>query len=269
MNYITDSKQINLSSSSANISNGSKNSNLLFQLPAILKYDKHILYNQISVIHAEIPISFYIINSTNNKLYINATLYTLTIGNYNATTFKNMLLSLLPAGYSLYLNSTTGVFTLSYTSNFTINSNSTCYKILGLAKNTSYSSTSNTLIFPYPCNFLGVNRLKIKSNILLTNNIDTNSNGRNNLLTTIPVNSAQYGLIIYENKVNFKCIFPNTPLDYIDIQITDEDDNELDFNNVPVYITIQIDSIREQLPDNSNLTSIMSSEVNQKDYIEM
>ena len=40
MNYITDSKQINLSSNSANISNGSKNSNLLFQLPGLLKYDK-------------------------------------------------------------------------------------------------------------------------------------------------------------------------------------------------------------------------------------
>ena len=133
MNYITDSKQINLSSSSANVSNGSKNSNLLFQLQGLLKYDKHILYNQISVIHAEIPISFYVINSTNNKLYINATLYTLTNGNYNATTFKTMLLGILPAGYALNLNTTTGIFTLSYTSNFTINNNSTCYKILGLA----------------------------------------------------------------------------------------------------------------------------------------
>jgi len=269
MNYITDSKQINLSSSSATISNGSKNSNLLFQLPSILKYDKHILYNQISVIHAEIPISFYVINSTNNKLYINANLYTLTNGNYNATTFKTMLLSILPAGYALNLNTTTGIFTLSYTSNFTINNNSTCYKILGLAKNTSYSSSSNSLTFPYPCNFLGVNRLKIKSNIIITNNLDTNSNGRSNLLTTIPVNNAQYGLIVYQNLVGFKSIFPNIALDYIDIQITDEDDNELDFNNIPVYITIQIDSIREQLPDDSNLSSIMSSEVNQKDYIEM
>jgi hypothetical protein len=261
MNYITDSKQINLSSSSANISNGSKNSNLLFQLPGILKYDKHILYNQISVIHAEIPISFYVINSTNNKLYINATLYTLIIGNYNASTFKTMLLGLLPAGYTLNLNTTTGIFTLSYTATFTINNNSTCYKILGLAKNTSYTSSSNSLTFPYPCNFLGVNRLKIKSNIILTNNIDTNSNGRNNILTTIPVNNAQYGLIVYQNLVGFKCIFPNIGLDYIDVSITDEDDNELDFNNIPVYITIQIDSVREQLPDDSNLTHIMTDTV--------
>ena len=117
------------------------------------------------------------------------------------------------------------------------------------------------MTFPYPCNFLGVNRLKIKSNIILTNNIDTNSNGRNNILTTIPVNNAQYGLIVYQNLVGFKCIFPNIGLDYIDVSITDEDDNELDFNNIPVYITIQIDSVREQLPDDSNLTHIMTDTV--------
>jgi hypothetical protein len=179
-----------------------------------------------------------------------------------------MLLNILPAGYSLNLNTTTGIFTLSFTANFTINYNSTCYKILGLAKLTTYNSVSNSLTFPYPCNFLGVNRLKIKSNIIQTNNVDS-AIGRNTILTTIPVSTAQYGLIVYQNLVNFKCIFPNTGLDYIDIQITDEDDNELDFNNIPVYITIQIDSIREQLPDNSNLSNIMTSEVTQKDYIEV
>ena len=266
MNYITDSKQINLSSNSANISNGSKNSNLLFQLPGLLKYDKNVLYNQISVVHAEIPISFYTINSNNNKLFIDSTLYTLTNGNYNASTFKTMLLSLLPTNYNLLLNASTGAYTLSYTTNFTINNNSTCYKILGLARNTNYTSVSNSLTFPYPCNFLGVNRLKIKSNILLTNNIDTNSNGRNNILTTIPVNNAQYGLIVYQNLVGFKCIFPNVGLDYIDLQITDEDDVELDFNNIPTYVTIQIDSIREQLPDDTNLSTIMTDEVS-NDYI--
>jgi hypothetical protein len=66
--------------------------------------------------------------------------------------------------------------------------------------------------------------------------------------------------------VGFKCIFPNVGLDYIDLQITDEDDVELDFNNIPTYITIQIDSIREQLPDDTNLSTIMTDEV-LNDYI--
>jgi hypothetical protein len=151
-----------------------------------------------------------------------------------------MLLGILPGEYSLNLNTVMGVFNLSYTTNFKINNNSTCYKPLGFAKTTAYTSTSNSLTFPYPCNFLGVNRLKIKSNIIQSKNVDSNSNGRTAFLTRIPVSTAQYGLIVYQILVNFKCIFLNIPLDYIDIQITYEEDNELDFKNVLVYITINI-----------------------------
>ena len=39
------------------------------------------------------------------------------------------------------------------------------YKILGLEKSKSYT-VSSSLTFPYPCNFLSVNRLKIKSSVL-------------------------------------------------------------------------------------------------------
>ena len=84
--YITDSKQINLSSNSATTSNGSKNSVMLFNLNNILKKEEDIIYNLVSVIHAEIPVSFYTINSTNNIIVIKIgvgvnTSYTLTNGN--------------------------------------------------------------------------------------------------------------------------------------------------------------------------------------------
>jgi hypothetical protein len=89
------------------------------------------MYNTISVVHAEIPISYYTINSNND--YLNMTIdsvdmtFTLTHGNYNASSFKVLLLSLLPTGFTMSLNSNTGIFTLSYTTNFTINSSSTCF----------------------------------------------------------------------------------------------------------------------------------------------
>jgi hypothetical protein len=183
--------------------------------------------------------------------------YTLTNGNYNATTFKTMLLGLLPTGFSLSLNSATGVYTISYTSSFTINSSSTCYRLIGFKYNTSYSSTSNQIVFPYPCNFLGVSRLKIKSTILKTENVDTNSNGRSNLLTTIAVNNSPYGLIVFNNLVGFKCILPNISIDFIDITITDEYDNIIDFNGIDNFITLQIDSIRNNIKEMEDLTSLM------------
>jgi hypothetical protein len=127
-----------------------------------------------------------------------------------------------------------------------------------MKKNTSYNIPGTSFTFPNQCNFLGVKRLKIKSNILATNNIDSSSGGRvNNLLTTIPVNNASFGLIIYNNISQFKTIYPNSNLDYIDISITDEDDNLINFNGIDIYLTLQIDTIREHLPDNKTLIHLL------------
>jgi hypothetical protein len=109
-NYIIDSKQINLSSASASIKNGSMNSSLYFSLQNILKKEQDIFYNLVSVIHAQIPVSFYIINSTNNGLRIKigsnpSFPYNLRNGNYNASSFRTMLLSVLGAGLEVGLNS--------------------------------------------------------------------------------------------------------------------------------------------------------------------
>ena len=255
--HITDSKQINLSSNSALISNAPQNSVMTFAMNGILKKEKDILYNLISVVHAEIPVSYYIVNANNNFLSTSLGNYTLTNGNYNATTFKTMFLTLLGANWTLTLNSITGVYTLAYTSNFTINATSTCYKLLGMKYNTAYTSTSLSLTFPYPCNFLGVQRLKIKSTVLKTDNVDTFSNGRSNLLTTIPVSSAPYGLIVYNNLVGLKNILPNMNIDFIDITVTDESDNIINFNGIDIYLTLQIDTIRENIPEEGNLLSLM------------
>jgi len=89
---------------------------------------------------------------------------------------------------------------------------------------------------------LGINRIKIKSGCFKTNNIDSNSNGHSDLLATIPVNVSQYSLINYINYVGFKNIIHNEDINMIDITITDEDDNIINFNGIDIYLTLQIDS---------------------------
>lgn len=110
---------------------------------------------------------------------------------------------------------------------------------------------------PYQCNFLGITRLKIKSQIIQTNNIDSYSKGKSNMLCSIPVNNASFGLIIYNNISGFKTIFPNDNLDYIDISITDDSDQLIDFNGIDINITLQIDTIRKHLHDNDSLISFL------------
>jgi len=249
------SNQINLSSNSATIKNNSYNSVMIFNLP-ILKSEKNISYNQISLIHAQIPVSYYTINENNNTFNLSSGSYTLINGNYNATTFKSMFLNLLGSSFLLTLDSSTGKYTLSNSSGFTILPSS-CYKILGLEKDKSYVVTSS-LTFTYPCNFLSINRLKIKSSVFKTNNLDSSSNGHSDLLATIPVNVSQYGLINYINYVGFKNTISNQDINYIDITITDEENNIVNFNGVDVYLTIQIDNIIYDFENNTNLENIIN-----------
>ena len=254
---ITVSNQINLSSNSATIKNNSYNSVMIFNLLA-MKKEKNILYNQVSLIHAQIPVSYYTINETNNLFVLSTGSYTLTNGNYNATSFKTMFLNLLGSSFSMSLDVSTGKYTLSCTSAYTILSTTTCYKILGLEKNKSYIVASS-LTFPYPCNFLGVNRIKIKSGCFKTNNLDSNSKGAySHLLATIPVDVSQYSLINYINITSFKNIIANTDINMIDITITYEEDNKLNFNGVDVYITLQIDSIIEDYINDTSLNDLFN-----------
>jgi len=160
-----------------------------------------------------------------------------------------MFLNLLGSSFSMSLDNATGKYTLSCTSS--------CYKILGLEKNKSYIVTSS-LTFPYPCNFLGPNKLKIKSGCFKTNNLDTFSNGHSDLLATIPVNVSQYSLINYINYVGFKNIIHNEDINMIDITITYKEDNIINFNGINVFLTLQIDSIIEDYENNNDLEELIS-----------
>ena len=257
--YITDSKIINLSSSSASVKlNTTMNSNMLFKCNGILKPDKHILYNTISVLYAQIPISYYLINSTNNKLIMNNISYTLINGNYTTTSLMTMILNLIPSTFSMSFDSSTGKFTLTNSAaNFNINSNTTCYSILGLVAKTLYSSTSQSFTFPEPANLYGIHRIKIKSNILHTRNFDSNS-GSGNILTTIGVNSGLTSVLCFNNTTNFRNIISNDVIDNIDIQMVDENDNLLDFNGLDWFLTIQLDTIKEIQHNKEDLLTLIN-----------
>ena len=55
----------------------------------------------------------------------------------------------------------------------------------------------------------------------------------------------------------FKTIYPNNNLDYIDINITDDFDQLIDFNGIDINITLQIDTIRKHLHDNDSLITFL------------
>ena len=141
------SNQINLSSNTATVKNSSYNSVMIFNLP-VMKKEHNVLYNQVSLISAQIPISYYTINDNNNLFVLSSGSYTLTNGNYNATSFKTMFLNLLGSSFSMTLDVSTGKYTLIKTGGYSILGTTTCSKIQGLQKIISYIS-SGSLTFPY------------------------------------------------------------------------------------------------------------------------
>lgn len=255
MNTITDSRQINLSSSSADtyINGTTLLSHMSFDFPGLLKDEPDILYKQISINNCQIPVSFYVINEYNNLLYysIGGSILTLTFpfGNYNATTFISTFKSLM-LGWDCTLNKLTGLLTFSYVSDFTLYTSS-LYKLLGFIGESSTSS-SNSITTTHLCDFSGVRRLSIRSNILRLLNRDSSTGNYTNDIQVIPVNQPAYGIIKFENISGFKNLLQNQTLDQIDISIYDDDNNLVDLNGVNWNITLQLDIIRK-LVDNSNV----------------
>jgi hypothetical protein len=113
-----DTRLINLFSQSATTYlNGTLKSNVLFNFKNILIDRADIIHSTIGVVNAQIPVSYYTINEFNNILTTGLGNITITKGNYNASTLKSILSSLLITvgitGMVVTINASTGklVFT--------------------------------------------------------------------------------------------------------------------------------------------------------------
>ena len=85
--YTNASQQIYLNSSNADIFlNKTMKSNLTFFFEDALSFDKHTMTKKFSIVNAQFPVSYYLINNSNNKISISiqgasAIVYTFPNGN--------------------------------------------------------------------------------------------------------------------------------------------------------------------------------------------
>jgi hypothetical protein len=90
MTTYTDSRLINIDSDNADIYNNSNlRSDMVYFFKGLLTEDDDRLYSQISIQSAQFPVSFYVVNYSNNTLryqYHNDPITTISfdVGNYNA-----------------------------------------------------------------------------------------------------------------------------------------------------------------------------------------
>lgn len=258
MSTYTESKIITLTSQSAiNKLNGTFLSNVKYELGLFLKDEPDIIHRQVSLLSAQIPYSFYVVNYTNNTIVFKAnedaffTTATIPVGNYNANSLITALVALfddpLSITVSITISPINGTITITRpTGEFTISGDSTCLGILGFEANTTYVSSSGVLTSPYPLNLLGIKILQVRSSIFNMGNYSSVNRGITTLLATIPVSAVPFGMIDYVDKGAGGISFSNSTLDEIDIEILDGETGQfINFNNQDWTMTILITLTRQ------------------------
>ena len=273
---INDSHFINLNSKDATKNNSTFNSDVFFPFKSILQDDPTIIYSQINVYTCSIPISFYIINEYNNKLGFYGIIYndilTIPVGNYTVTslisTIKN-LFTALGAGivFNITLDKNTGILTFVRTSfddiGFFLSANS-ILPVLGFTEDTEI--TSLTLTGNRPANLLGIKKLKIFSSALATSSFSSANYGTRSLLKTLCVNDSAFGVILFQTSGEFNPTLIVKNITGIDLQIRDEEDNLVNFNNIDWNITLQINSFRLiPTPDTTSFQQLASQPISPVD----
>jgi hypothetical protein len=247
----TKNKLITVNSKYGIQENGTMKSKMLFNYKNLLSDDENILKSFVTVINAQIPCSFYVINALNNKLVIaGPTITTTTIyvsyGNYNANTLITELESKISAGgltLSISINKINGILTFSSNGflSYYFTSASTILEILGTTSSTIATSTNYTC--PYPLNLLGVKKLLIKSTRLSVHSVSTFDYASSNILLTIPSDVSPFSMISYSSQSEAnKNLLNIRSINEIDINIYDENNNYIDFNNLDWTMTLVISS---------------------------
>ena len=238
---ITKSKIYTITSRNSTKLNGTMNSNINIPLPNLINKSDNVINIWFSILHAEIPNSFYLVNSFNNTLIINGITYTIPVGNYNATTLLNVMTSLV-SGLIITYSSSLLKYTFSYTAPFNISKNSTILRIIGGDPNNDISSVGNSLTLPYTVNFLPIPRILFRSRQLTFNNFNQGDNS-NDLFLSVQNGGNLGSMIFYNNFSQLRFLYEGdiTSLGVLEIRVSDDFNNLLDMNNQDWFITFQVD----------------------------
>ena len=265
---IIQSRLVSLNSRFATkLLNGDKHSSVLFDFNSISQRSVDTLYHTIAIQSAEIPASYYNINSSNNCIYLYDSGGTyaeikITEGNYNADSFKTefeLKFNAAPFANNATLdyNTITGKFSLlsaNVGTNLFVELNdaqypTTCRLPLGISLD-----ATGTLAFPYqappatfplPADFLGITKIKMGSDALAGGNFDSNNLNTTTLVDTISATATPFGLIIY-NSLGRESFVKAKRIDEIDIQLLDQNNNFIDFNGINWCMTLLINTHRRQ-----------------------
>jgi hypothetical protein len=224
--------------------NGDYHSSLHFDFNEPIKIPKFAIRMTCSVLQFQAPNSLYNVNETNNllELTINTikTSYTLSTGNYNCNNFLIYLLTILPSGFTMTINTITNKYTLTYSLPFLISG--TCGEIMGF--DTFAYSSGNSLVMPYTCNFNGKQSFNIHLTSIVTKNVDSYTKSPSNIIQSIPIDPTASS-INYIKNADFNFVITQEIIDDLTIELKDDQNNYLNLNNQHWNLTLYFSVIKD------------------------
>ena len=210
-----------------------------------------VLYSE--VVSAEIPLTYYAVNSTNNVLVWNSGadhMCTITPGTYGTLDFIAELKSKMNAqqsGYTITYSSITFKLTFANASSFTLqytntSGTSTIGKVIGM-NSTANSSTGTSVTLPNTINLGGTKYILIKSDTLVRPKIIRPylNTAYDNTLYKVPVTGEPGDIMVEKNLyTNLLKYGVRQTLRNIDFQLYDDAGNILNLNGMNWSITVNL-----------------------------
>lgn len=210
----------------------------------------------ISVVECQIPYSFTIINTRNNRYWINNNLYTIDPGNYNI----NELIDQLKANHSaltFQYSEINNKMTITSSSSFTMKNDPVSQpflKMLGFRFDEYQglsSYTSDSVV-----NLSGYNAIYLFSNIT-SFAMDSFAKRGSNVLCKIPVVGVSNSIIFYENHMSLKQVVNSGNLNEIRVKIVDPFYTPLHLNYVDWSMTIQVEKVESKFNEDPETKTII------------
>lgn len=285
LNTTAGSKQINLRSKDADYEQ--TNTHLTYALhETIIVPDETVAL--ISVANAQIPFVFYTTNRTNNLFTVTETIsasvttrsISIDHGNYNVNQFKDEVASLLNTGgtatYTLTYNPITNQFTIATSTanasiEFDFSVANSARKQLGFSAAKHTLTSADSLTSDNVCDLTGdIHSILIKTNLLSDSVINSSVKSFDLTLCKIPID-CEPGSVIFYPRVStsvFKSVIKATRLNFIELKMTDLNDNLINMRDVHWEITLQIDFVKvvDQI---DRLTSVLQKTLSQESQEEV
>lgn len=252
LNTPFSSREIYLNSDDAERKVGNDTSFCVFSFNNVAQVNDNINI-LLSVVDAQIPVSFTNVNSNNNtfvyKISNTIVSVSLAVGNYTVNSLRDGLNLLLNGIFTFTYDSIKNKFTITHAStDFTLELNTGLLRVLGFTI-ANHQSSLSIITSDSVADLSGLGGIFISTNFLTTSQ-DSKSKNLTSILQKIPITQQGNGVVFFTNKTGYKTQIFEKNISEIHIKLLDEEQNLLDMQNARWRITLGLDFVyQEKLRD--------------------